>query len=93
MEPLLVLIGLLAGGTTGLAFGVRLARCRRAHVPQIRAELVSRVRELVAGEAQDADANGELKRHRVYARLVKEFPSLSRRAISYAIELAVLELG
>ena len=43
-------------------------------------------------EGRDAEANGELRRHRAYARLLKQFPDAPRRQIGLAIELAVAEL-
>ena len=57
-------------------------------------QVLTRARELCAeqdglyaplSEAKRA-ASGEARRHAVYARLIKEFPGVSRRMISRAIE-------
>jgi hypothetical protein len=34
------------------------------------------------------NGQGEVKRHRVYARLIKEYPDTPRRSLAFAIELA-----
>ena len=44
-------------------------------------------------ETDGWDASGEAKRHRVYAQLLKEFPALSKRQVSLAIELALADLS
>ena len=38
------------------------------------------------------DVSGEYKRHQVYARMLKKFPSTPRRDIGLAIELVVRSL-
>lgn len=50
---------------------------------------LARARALVAAADALKDASGEYKRHQVYARLLKEFPRESKRAISRAIEEAL----
>lgn len=48
--------------------------------------------ELVRKEWADNSAHeGELRRHRVYAALIKEFPGVRRRTLSKAIEVALEE--
>ena len=49
--------------------------------------LLTRTRTLVAIQPQED--SGELKRHRVYARLIKEFPDQPKRTLSRAIEDAL----
>jgi len=39
-----------------------------------------------------AEQSGEWKRHQVYARLIKEFPQISRKDLGLAIEIAVQKL-
>lgn len=53
--------------------------------------LYVRAGELVKAEdhRKGIDPSGEQRRHQVYARLRKEFPAASWRAISLAIEAAV----
>lgn len=46
------------------------------------------------GLTQDADTlltGGEAKRHFVYARLIKDFPTTARRELALAIELALFQ--
>lgn len=50
--------------------------------------LLERAGELVA-DINDHEGSGEYKRHQVYARLMKEFPSFTHRQIALAIELAL----
>ena len=38
------------------------------------------------------EQGGEWKRHQVYARLIKEFPQISRKDLGLAIEIAVQKL-
>lgn len=44
---------------------------------------------VLCDEQADRDVSGESKRHQVYARLLKEFPTRNRRAIALAIEAAL----
>ena len=59
--------------------------------PHYNPALLSRARELtkLAEETHVGSGFGEARRHQVYARLIKEFPSWSRRAISLVIEAAL----
>lgn len=61
-------------------------------VPVIDARLMDAARVEVDREGGDAEANGELRRHRAYARLIRQFPDASRNQIGLAIEIAVAEL-
>ena len=47
--------------------------------------LIERARQLVLRE-EAGPGDGESRRHRVYAKLIKEFPAVSRRVLSRAIE-------
>lgn len=38
---------------------------------------------------QALDAGGEYKRHQAYALLIDQFPSVPRRHLAYAIEVAI----
>jgi hypothetical protein len=40
----------------------------------------------------DLNVSGEYKRHVVYAKLIKAFPSVSKRVLSMALEQAVARL-
>lgn len=51
--------------------------------------LVGEAEQLCAIESQDLDANGELRRHRVYAKLIRKYPNKPRKDIALAIEFAV----
>lgn len=53
------------------------------------APLVLRAVELVTAQDDVEGRSGEAKRHQVYAALQKEFPNVSKRAISRAIETAL----
>jgi hypothetical protein len=44
-------------------------------------------------ESQNPHSSGESKRHQVYARLIKEFPTRSKRVLSRAIEDALTVEG
>ena len=48
--------------------------------------LVQRAAVLAKQWVDRPDLSGEYKRHQVYARMIKEHPGTSRRAISIAIE-------
>ena len=50
--------------------------------------LLIRTKELVA-QFDPVDGSGEYKRHQVYARLIKEFPTAQRRHLALAIEIAL----
>lgn len=47
---------------------------------------LARARELTADAERYGHRSGEWRRHVVYARLIKEFPMVSRRELSKAIE-------
>ena len=57
----------------------------RKAAPPIADALLARTAVLVQ-EAEALAASGEYKRHVVYARLIKEFPSRLKRDIAFAIE-------
>ena len=46
------------------------------------AKVLCAAQELVEG-------SGEYKRHQVYAKLIKEYPTISKRTLGLAIELAL----
>lgn len=48
--------------------------------------LIERASVLTSQWAHRPDLSGEYKRHQVYARMIKEHPTTSRRAIAMAIE-------
>ena len=50
--------------------------------------LLARAKQLV-GTFNDVEGSGEYKRHQVYARLIKEFPTYQHRHIALAIEIAI----
>ena len=50
--------------------------------------LLARAKELV-GTFYDIEGSGEYKRHQVYAKLIKEFPTYQHRNIALAIEIAI----
>lgn len=53
-------------------------------------KIVPRARELCSeAEQKYPGTSGELKRHQVYARLIKEFPSTNKRDLGLSIELAL----
>ncbi len=91
MTPLYAALLSLVVGV--LAFVVGRLSCAWSHAepepPQAVAvedgPLLARARVLTA-EAEVGAGSGEYKRHAVYARLIKEFPGESRRAIARAIE-------
>lgn len=61
-------------------------------VPPDQGPLLARAGELVGVAERIFGAGfGEAKRHQVYARLTKDFPDISRRVISRAIEAALGE--
>lgn len=66
-----------------------LVRCldQEDHTLLARARILTRQQD-----RENPSDNGELKCHRVYARLIKEFPMIERRAIKRAIEAALLGL-
>ena len=80
-----------------VAFAYRLLRiCGESVIawPTLPVALVDRAAWLVeqqARESTDMDS-GEVRRHRVYARLVKDFPQTPRRYLALAIEQAVMAL-
>lgn len=45
-----------------------------------------------AAEQAFPDTSGEYKRHQVYARLLKEFPTTKKSEVGYALERAVRDL-
>lgn len=51
---------------------------------------VNRARELTE-EFDSSPNSGEWKRHQVYARLIKEFPAVSRRKLGWLIEAVLQE--
>lgn len=57
--------------------------------PGIASEIYHRAKVLVTLQAGNVGVSGEAKRHQVYARLVKEFPTEPRRNLGLAIELAL----
>lgn len=57
---------------------------RRSFDPVLLARAVQRVKE-----ASRLEGSGEYKRHVVYARLIKEFPTTPRRQLALAIEIAL----
>ena len=63
--------------------------CSRPHVdldPALRARI-----EALTALQEIPGLSGEAKRHQVYARLIKDFPRMTRREISLAIEVALSE--
>lgn len=59
-------------------------------IPAIPPPIHLRARELVRAEDREETGTGELRRHRVYAKLLKEFPKEPRWHLGLAIELAVM---
>ena len=90
-EVLSAILGVLLGLLIG--YGLRKwgstppTPCSRAHLPSVDSPLLVRTKELVTQQEAEG-GNGELKRHRAYARLIKDFPDLSRRQLAVAIEVA-----
>ena len=62
--------------------------------PMLSAPLLDRAAWLVEQQARESPATdgGEVRRHRVYARLIKDFPQEPRRHLALAIERAVMAL-
>ena len=62
--------------------------------PLLPSDLVIRAAWLVEQQARESTEmdSGEVRRHRVYARLVKDFPQTPRRYLALAIEQAVMAL-
>ena len=56
-------------------------------LPALPVELVERVRVLAGEQDLIPDRSGESKRHQVYARLIKDFPTLPKRMLALAIEM------
>ena len=68
--------------------------CPRPHVDEwVNRPLVRRAAMLCTLEdCEHPDhGQGEVKRHRVYARLMKEYPHMDKRTLAFAIELAQQE--
>ena len=65
--------------------------CARPHVDAVASAVQARARTLVLLEEAEKPrvGAGENKRHRVYARLLKEFPAVRKSDVGLAIELAV----
>jgi hypothetical protein len=59
--------------------------------PSVNGVMFDRVKELVAATDESlATASGEAKRHAVYARLLKEYPTTPKRDLALAIETALI---
>lgn len=52
--------------------------------------IIERAKALTA-EWHQPDFSGEYKRHQVFARLIKDYPGVSRRTLAMAIELSLPE--
>ena len=61
------------------------AECPRAHL-DVPAALRARI-EALTGLQEIPGLSGEAKRHQVYARLIKDFPEIPRKALALAIEV------
>lgn len=88
MPPLWLIAGL---ATVALVLCAWLfVRGIRQAAPDDASPLLQRAR--VLAQEQDAkwpDRDGEAKRHQVYSRLLKEFPTRAKREIARAIEDAI----
>lgn len=89
-----VLLGVIAGALGSYAVSrwrrpapQAAVTCQRPHLPAVAEAVVARAKELVAQQEAEG-GNGELKRHRAYARLLKEFPETPSRQLALAIESA-----
>ncbi len=51
--------------------------------------LIEQARALSRQWMNRPDLSGEYKRHQVYARMIKDHPGVSRRAIAMAIEMGL----
>lgn len=59
-------------------------------LPALPADLVAETRRAVT-EADPLSADGEYKRHQVYAKLRKRFPQRDRSELAFAIEWVIQE--
>lgn len=101
MSPLLAVLLALVSGGVGVLVGRLTKRLPPPAPPtapdpslvswSLPPELLARAKALT-DEVETAEASGEYKRHQVYARLIKEFPSTPRRALSKAIEAVLVGL-
>lgn len=64
--------------------------CTHLHLPEIAPDVWAKTQALVR-EYAPTGMGGEAKRHQVYARLIKEFPTASRSDLGLVIEYAVRE--
>ena len=67
-------------------------RMARALAPEVGINVITRASELTRAQA-GRDVSSEAKRHAVYARLIKDFPDVSRRELALAIEIALVKEG
>lgn len=91
-EVLFILVGVLGGGVGGYllkawVFSPVIPPCLNPHLSSVPPEILARTKVLVTQQEAEG-GNGELKRHRAYARLLKEFPQVPRRQLAVAIEAA-----
>lgn len=70
--------------------GRRLAKIKTPEIVWPDEAIVSRAQALTA-EWHQPDFSGEYKRHQVLARLIKDYPDVSRRTLAMAIELGLPE--
>lgn len=67
-------------------------RLVQPYAPAVSTGVMARTGELI--RAQDAlDRSGEAKRHAVYAQLIKDYPTLPKRELALAIEVALTKEG
>lgn len=57
--------------------------------PPYSKKLWNRTLELIKAAESFENASGEYKRHRVYAQLIKDFPSLKKSDIAFLIEVVI----
>lgn len=81
LRSLLVSLGLWIASLGGWT----LTECPRAHL-DVPAALRARI-EALTGLQEIPGLSGEAKRHQVYARLIKDFPEIPRKALALAIEV------
>jgi hypothetical protein len=67
---------------------IRRLQARMATVATVSQPVLDRATHLI-GDAETHSMGGEAKRHAVYARLIKDFPTVNKRELALAIELAL----
>ena len=67
-------------------------RLAQPYAPSVSTEVMTRAGELIRVQ-EPIDRSGEAKRHAVYAQLIKNYPTLPKRELALAIEVALTKEG